>query len=97
MTRSIELARRDEMNFRSVRLSFSEEGLRLDAQDMGPDVERAWGHDDYEFWVSVKAQEFPALLTALLREKYSGDIQAVSKFREFCERIDIPHEFTIWP
>jgi hypothetical protein len=25
----------------------------MDAQDIGPSVTRAWGHDDYEFWVRV--------------------------------------------
>ena len=33
----------------------------------------------------------------LLRERYDGDAQAISKFAEFCEQNGIPHQFEMWP
>ena len=50
----IEIARKDGVEFRSVRLRLEDDGgIKMDAQDIGPTVTRAWGSDDYEFWVRV--------------------------------------------
>ena len=50
----IEIARKDGVEFRSVRLRLEDDGgIKMDAQDIGPTVTQFWDHDDYEFWVRV--------------------------------------------
>src|SRR5262245_43284872 len=93
---SAELYRQDGPDFRSVRLSVGPDGVRLDAQDMGPSVVQAWGDDDYEFWVDVPASEIPKLLFALLHDRYAGRSGAVDEFRAFCEKAGIGHKWDSW-
>src|SRR5215204_4237850 len=93
----IEIARQEGPEFRSVSLSTSASGLRMDAHDIGPAVERTWNHDDYEFWVSVPGEALPAVVFALLKEKYSGRLGAVDEFKVFCEQHSIPHNWESWP
>jgi hypothetical protein len=51
---TIEIARQDGTEFRSVRLTPRDDGeIKMDAQDMGPTVETIWGDTDYEFWVRI--------------------------------------------
>jgi hypothetical protein len=95
-TYSVELYRQEGTEFRSVRLSVGPDGVRLDAQDMGPSVRRTWGDDDYEFWVNVPAKEILNLLFALLRERYAGRSDAVDEFRAFCEKEGINHKWDSW-
>ena len=70
---STEIYRQEGDSFRSVRVSVNTDGsVRLDAQDMGAQVEEVWGDCDYEFWVDVPATALRKLAFALLREKYAG-------------------------
>lgn len=96
-TDSIEIAKEDGNNYRSVRLAVSDSGLRLEAHDMGSTVEKVWDTDDYEFWVDIKSSDFPALLKALLVEKYRGNIGAVDAFHDFCKTTGIPSKWESWP
>jgi hypothetical protein len=89
-----EIYRQEGDSFRSVRVSVNDDGsVRLDAQDMGKQVEDVWGDSDYEFWVDVPATALPKLAFALLREKYAGRSGAVDEFRAFCKREDIEHKW----
>ncbi len=82
---------------RSVRLSVHADGsVRLDAQDMGTDVEAIWGDTDYEFWVDVPGTALRKLVFALLREKYAGRDGAVGEFRAFCGKEEIEHRWDSW-
>ena len=75
-TNETEIARKDGVEFRSVRLRLEDDGgIKMDAQDIGPTVTRAWGHDDYEFWVRVPPAAVSKLALELLREK--GQLDAV--------------------
>ncbi len=96
MGKSVELCREEGVEFRSIRLRLDASGIRLDAHDMGPPVERAWGSDDYEFWVNVKAEDLAALACVLLEEKYRGRSDSGDNLRRFCERNAVPHEFDSW-
>ena len=72
----IEIARKDGVEFRSVRLRLEDDGgIKMDAQDIGPTVTRTWGSDDYEFWVRVPPAAVSKLALELLREK--GQLDAV--------------------
>jgi hypothetical protein len=89
-----EIFRQEGDSFRSVRVTVEADGsVRLDAQDMGKQVEAVWGDSDYEFWVDVPATALRKLAFALLREKYAGRSKAVDEFRAFCKREDIEHEW----
>jgi hypothetical protein len=71
-------------------------GLRLEGDDVGQRVQEIWGDSDYEYWVDVPASEIGRLLLLLLKEKYDGDTEAVSKFKTFCESNGIAHSFFNW-
>jgi len=92
-----EIARQDGTEFRSVRLSLEDDGaIKMDAQDIGPNVTRIWGDDDYEFWVRVAPTSLHKLAFELLREKFAGRLDAVDAFRDWCKEHGVEHEFDSW-
>ena len=83
----------DGEEYRSVALTLGDDGgLQLSAHDMGPNVERFWGDDDYEFWVEIKPHAMRQLAFALLRDRYAGREHSVDELREFCEQNAIEHQ-----
>ena len=93
----VEIACQEGTEFRSVRLAVEDDGaIKLDAQDMGPNVERFWGDDDYEFWVRVPSTSLTKLVFELLREKFAGQLGAVDAFRDWCKVHGVEHEFDQW-
>ena len=94
----IELARREGRQFRSVRLTLDEGGLRMDTQDINSGDGGIWGDGDgeYEFWVSVAPAALPKLAFELLREKFAGQLGAVDAFRDWCKAHGIEHQFDNW-
>ena len=95
---TVQLAKQESTEYRSVRLHIGSDGtIRLDAHDMGPNVERVWDHEDYEFSVQVPASAVGKLAFELLRDKFSGNLSAVDEFRSFCAERGILHEFYSWP
>jgi hypothetical protein len=94
---TIEIARQEGTEFRSVRLAVEEDGaIKMDAQDIGPTVTQIWGDDDYEFWVRVPSTSVSKLAFELLREKFTGQLGAVDAFREWCKTHGVEHEFDSW-
>ena len=94
---TIEIARQEGTEFRSVRLAVEEDGaIKMDAQDMGPTVTQIWGDDDYEFWVRVPSASVCKLAFELLREKFIGHLGAVDAFRDWCKTHGVEHEFDSW-
>ncbi|HLZ05728.1 MAG TPA: hypothetical protein VKR55_26695 [Bradyrhizobium sp.] len=93
----LEIARQGGAEFRSVRLSFDDDGtIKMEAQDIGPSVTRIWGDGDYEFWVRVPPASVTKLAFELLREKFSGQLNAVDGFRDWCKTHGVQHEFDSW-
>jgi len=94
----IELARREGRQFRSVRLTLEEGGgLKMETQDLGSGGGGIWGDDgEYEFWVSVPPAAMQTLAFELLREKFSGRLDAVDAFRDWCKAHGIEHQFDNW-
>lgn len=93
-TIELELARRDEVEFRSVRLELQADGaLRLHAYDVGAPSPAADGREQYELWVTVPAAETAKLAFLLLKERYTGRLQAVTEFRDFCKANEVMNEF----
>jgi hypothetical protein len=95
---SITIARQESSDITiSIHAQLSADGgLRLEGSDIGKRVKEIWGDSDYEYSVDVPASETGRLLLLLLKEKYDGDIQAVSKFKTFCESNGIAHSFFNW-
>jgi len=94
---TVEIARQEGTEFRSVRLALEDDGaIKMDAQDMGPTVDKIWGDSDYEFWVRVEPESLPKLAFELLREKFAGQLGAVDAFREWCKAHGVAHEFDSW-
>ncbi len=94
---AIEIARREGIEFRSVRITLADDGaITMDAQDIGPTVTRIWGDDDYEFWVRVPKASVSKLAFELLREKFAGQLGAVDAFRDWCKAHGVEHEFDSW-
>lgn len=94
---TIEIARREGTEFRSVRLSIEDGGtIKMEAQDIGPRVSQIWGDSDYEFWVNVAPAALPKLAFELLREKFADRLDAVDAFRDWCKTHGVEHEFGNW-
>jgi len=94
---SIELARQEALGFRSVLIELDRPGIRVSAQDCGSST-KIVGSDDgeLEFWVDVPTEALQRLAAILIRDRFSGSLEAVSEFRRFCEDNEIPHHFMIW-
>lgn len=94
---TVEIARQEGKNFRSVRLGLAEDGaIKMDTQDIGGATEEFWGEDEYEFWVRVAPAALPKLAFELLREKFAGQPGAVDALRDWCKAHGIEHEFGSW-
>ncbi len=95
---TVQLALQDGTEYRSIRLSIESTGaLKIDAHDMGPNVQQFWDHDDYEFSVTVPPAAVARLAFELLKEKFAGNLRAVDAFKSFCEEHEVPHSFCTWP
>ena len=93
-TTDVELARRDEAEFRSVRLELQADGaLRLHAYDMSAPSPTADGREQYELWVTIPPAEVAKLAFLLLKDRYAGRLQAVTEFRDFCKANEVVNEF----
>lgn len=94
----IELARRDAVDFRSVRLQLQADGsLRLHTYDMGPKSSTADGREQNEFWVTVPPDEVGKLAFLLMKERFAGRLQAVTEFRDFCKGNEVMNAFKTSP
>ena len=97
-TLSMELYRKEGTTLQTGSLSvYSNGAVRIDGWDLGEIPERFWGHDDYEFEVTVPGTEICKLVFALLRDRYLGRMGAVGELREFCEKEGIETNFFAWP
>lgn len=97
---TIEIARREGTDLRSVSLTLEADGaIKMDTQDIGPYGTGIWGENDdneYEFWVRVGAAATPQLAFELLHEKFAGQLGAVNAFRDWCRTHGVEHEFGNW-
>ena len=71
--------------------------LQLGGHDIGEAPKKWWGHDDYEYIVTVRQKDRDRLLLALLAELFGDDASAVSRFRDFVKEKDVPYEWFTWP
>ena len=94
----VQLAVKNGEEYLSVRLYLESDGtIRIDGQDMGPNVKAFWDHDDYEYMVSVPSSAVGKLAFELLRDKFKGKLRAVEELRAFCNEHQIPSDWWSWP
>ena len=64
--------------------------LVLAGDDSGPTVERFWGKDSYEYWLTVKADDVPRVLLELIKDRFVSDVA----FREWLDSKGIQSSFS---
>lgn len=91
-----EIAHEDGVERRWVRVSAGPERVKISSDDTGPAAKFVFGREDYEQITIVLPDSYPALIFALLREKYAGRLDAQREFAAFCEEHGIPWEYFFW-
>lgn len=95
--KDVELARIEGAESRTVQLQLQADGaIRLHAYDRGATAKLTFDRDEYEFWVTVPAEAVARLAFELLRDRFTGRLQAVTKFRDFCKAREITNIFDTW-
>jgi len=94
---SFEIARQEGSDFRSVLVELHVDGsLRVSGQDLGPGTRLVSDDGEYEFWVDVAREAVQKLAAVLIRDRFQGDLDAVSKFEDVCIASGVPHRFWTW-
>lgn len=70
--------------------------LVVSAYDVGKAPLEWFGNDDYEFWVTLDAEQKDRLLLALIEKCFGGRFSAVDEFREFVKSKEIPFTWRTW-
>jgi hypothetical protein len=91
-----EIARQDGAERRRVYVRASPERVTISSEDTGPAAKLFWGREDYEQITTVLPEAYPALIFALLREKYVGRPEAQREFAAFCKEHGVPWEYFDW-
>ncbi len=95
--KDVELARIEGAESRTVQLQLQADGaIRLHAYDRGATAKLTFDRDEYEFWVTVPAEAVARLAFELLRDRFTGRLQAVTEFRDFCKAREITNIFDTW-
>ena len=96
-TTEIELANQQGPETRIVQLQLQADGgVRIHAFDRGATAKLTFGRDEYEFWVTVPPEAVARLAFELLRDRFTGRLQAVTEFRDFCKAREIVNKFDTW-
>lgn len=94
MSNKIELVNVQDEQQIHISVEVDEEGdLLFSGQDLGSTVRELFGDSDYEYWLSIQAEEKDRVLLALIEKLYSGNTSVISEFKEFLESKDIPSRF----
>lgn len=67
--------------------------LVISGQDVGEAPEKWFGDSDYEWWVTVRAEDKDRVLLALIEEIFGGRFHASDEFREWLKTKGIPNQF----
>lgn len=75
----------------TITVTIDDDGsLRFDGYDVGKDVVKWFGHDDYEYHLSVDSQHKDSILLYLIKDRFETD----SEFREWLSTKGIPSRFS---
>jgi hypothetical protein len=70
--------------------------LIVSGQDVGEAPRKWFDDDDYEFIVTVKAEDKDRVTLALIDKVFGGRFSAVDEFREFLKEKGISFNWMIW-
>jgi hypothetical protein len=70
--------------------------LVVEGQDVGEEPQKWFDDSDYEFWVTIRAEDKDRVILALIEKVYRGRFKAVDEFREFLEEKEIPFGWMTW-
>ena len=77
--------------------SIDDEGnLLISGQDVGKAPKEFWGDSDYEYWITISAEDKDKVLLIILESLYKGDLHIISKFRNLLDEKGIMYEFNSW-
>jgi hypothetical protein len=81
----------------SVDLYLESDGsILMFGYDEGPDIQAAFGRDEYECWSRIPAAAVAPLAFALLQERFTGKLTAVHDLRDICRQYEIKIESWSW-
>jgi len=63
--------------------------LVLSGYDCGPSVEKFFGDFDYEYWLTVKAENVPSVLLNLIKDSFKSNVE----FKKWLKDKGIPFDF----
>ena len=67
--------------------------LLFSGRDIGQAPKAVFGESDYEYWLTVSAEDKDCLLMALIETHYSGDASVISELRDTLDSKDISYTF----
>ena len=67
--------------------------LIFSAQEQGHTAKEMWGHVDYEYWLTIKAEYKDMVLLALIEKLYACDSLLVNEIKDYLESKGIPCEY----
>jgi hypothetical protein len=70
--------------------------LIVEGQDVGEAPQKWFDDGDYEFWVTVKAEDKDSVILALIEKLFGGRFSAVDEFRDFLKERGIPFGWMTW-
>lgn len=70
--------------------------LIVEGQDVGEAPQKWFDDEDYEFWVTVKAEDKDSVILALIEKLFGGRFSAVDEFRDFLKEKGIPFGWMTW-
>jgi len=70
--------------------------LIVEGQDVGEAPQKWFEDEDYEFWVTVRAEDKDSVILALIERLFGGRFSAVDEFREFLKEKCIQFGWMTW-
>jgi len=70
--------------------------LLVEGQDVGEAPQKWFDDEDYEFWVTVRAEDKDRVILALIEKSFGGRFSAVDEFRDFLKEKGIPFGWMTW-
>jgi len=70
--------------------------LVIEGQDVGEAPLKWFDDEDYEFWVTVRAEDKDSVILVLIEKLFAGRFRAIDEFREFLKEKGIPFGWMTW-
>ncbi len=96
-SKRVQLLEQREPTSRFIHARIEDDGdLVVEGQDVGEAPLKWFDDEDYEFIVTVGAEDKDAVILALIEKQFGGRFSAVDEFREFLKEKGIPFGWMTW-